>query len=248
MSPNLEWCIIRLGDDFNWWVEEVSDDIHWDVDCLSIIDPRQITHIVDLCSPFQQYGFGTDVINRAFLTFHIEKELSSKRVRLVQVSELLVDCEDQLFALPNIMDEEKGPYADLLDQITMMRVKMLNDMIDFSENLTIEELEEEVRERQNMDYIEGRAVHCFNEITAILEYVPDGYELDMEEGDHTLAPAKEEDYSEIPDLESEGESIKEADSLLWSKKDAEGEEKIETEDFEEDIEVIKPRRGRPPKK
>lgn len=244
MSLNLDWCIIRLGDDLNWWVEEVSDDIHWDVDSLSIIDPRQITHIVDLCTPFQQYGFGTEVINRAFFTFHIEKELSSKRVRLVPVNESLVDCEDQHFALPDIMDEEKGPYADFLDQITMMRVKMLNDMIDFAENLTIEELEEEIRERQNTDYIKGRSVHCFNELTAILEYVPAGYELDMEEEEHTSAPTEEEEYSEITHIESGGENIREEDSLTWSKEE---EDNIETEDFEGEIEVIKPRRGRPPK-
>ena len=245
MSLNLDWCIIRLGDDLNWWVEEISDDIHWDVDGLSVIDPRQITHIVDLCTPFQQYGFGTDVINRAFYTFHIEKELSSKRVRLVQVNESIVDCDDQHFALPDIMDEEKGPYADFLDQITMMRVKMLNDMIEFAENLTIEELEEEIRERQNMDYIKGRAVHCFNELTVILEYVPAGYELDMEEEDHTLAPTGEEDYSEITPVESGGENIREEDSLTWDENDSEGENK--TEEFEMETEVIKPRRGRPPK-
>ena len=95
-----------------------------------------------------------------------------------------------------------------------------------------------------MDYIEGRAVHCFNELTAILEYVPAGYELDMEEEDHTSAPTGEEDYSEITPIESGGENIREEDSLTWSKEE---EDNIEAENLEEETEVIKPRRGRPPK-
>ena len=41
-TPQLEWCIVRLGEDHNWWVTEVSDSVRWDADGLSIIDPRQV--------------------------------------------------------------------------------------------------------------------------------------------------------------------------------------------------------------
>src|SRR5262245_14895431 len=27
-TPQLEWCIVRLGEDHNWWVDEVSDPVH----------------------------------------------------------------------------------------------------------------------------------------------------------------------------------------------------------------------------
>ena len=47
-SPQLEWCVVRLGEDHNWWVDEVSDPVRWDVDGLSIIDPRQVDHIIEL--------------------------------------------------------------------------------------------------------------------------------------------------------------------------------------------------------
>ena len=50
-SPQLEWCVVRLGEDHNWWVDEVSDPVHWDVDGLSIIDPRQVDHIIELIEP-----------------------------------------------------------------------------------------------------------------------------------------------------------------------------------------------------
>ena len=93
----------------------------------------------------------------------------------------VLESEDPLFALPDVLDEEKGPYADFLDHITKLRVKMLNDLIDFAQNLTVEELEEEIREKQNADYMEGRASHFFTELTAILEYVPEGFELDDDE-------------------------------------------------------------------
>ena len=174
-SPQLEWAIVRLGSDVNWWVEEISDDVHWDVDGLGIIDPRQISHVVDLCESLGEYGFDPEILDSVFFKFKIEKALKENRVRLVQTRDSLIHSDEQLFALPDIMDEEKGPYADFLDQITRFRVKMLNDLIDFEHNLTIDELEDEIRERQNSDFLEGRAVHFFNEVTAILEYVPDGF-------------------------------------------------------------------------
>ena len=95
------------------------------------------------------------------------------------------------------MDEEKGPYADFLDQITKSRVKLLNDLIEFDENLTIDELEEEINARQNNDYFEGRAVHFFNEITAILEYVPDGFELDVDDDSETTQKKELEEFQKL---------------------------------------------------
>src|SRR4051812_23672127 len=47
----LDWCIVRLGDDHNWWVAETSDPVRWDVDGLSIIDPRQLSHLIELVDP-----------------------------------------------------------------------------------------------------------------------------------------------------------------------------------------------------
>ena len=52
-SGILDWCMVRLGDDHNWWVREVSDPVRWDTDGLSIIDPRQVAHLIELVEPLR---------------------------------------------------------------------------------------------------------------------------------------------------------------------------------------------------
>ncbi len=200
--PKLEWCIVRLGEDHNWWVDEISDPIHWDVDGLSIIDPRQWAHILDLLDPLWDYGFQGELAEAAFIAFNIDKPLETNRVRLSRSFESLMDSEEKLFALPNLLDDEKGPYADFLDHIAKLRVKFLNDAIDFEQRLTVEELEEEIREAQHNDFMEGRATHVFSEITDILEYVPAGYELDSE-ADEDTPVARTKKPAEAEDLEEE---------------------------------------------
>lgn len=223
-SPKLSWCVVRLGEDTNWWVEEISDNVHWDVDGLSIIDPRQFIHIMDLMDPLTEYGLDSDILESAFFSFSIDEKLDNGRVRLTRSKESLLESEETLFALPNVVDEEKGPYADFLNHITRLRVKMLNDVIDFKQQLTIEELEEEIRESQNQDFLEGRAVHFFNEITSILEYVPEGFELDEDESD---GAAGEDINEEFPDLDDSDEKIEEDETMRWDEENGD-------EDFDED--------------
>src|SRR5262245_24283704 len=182
-STSLDWCVVRLGEDHNWWVDEVSDPVRWDVDGLSIIDPRQVNHLIELVDPLRDYGFDQDVFEAAFIPFRIEKDLGNGKVRLKRVKDSLFESEERLFALPDSLDEENGPYADLLDHLTRCRVKMLNDLFDFEAKLTVDEVEDEIREDQNSSFIEGRAVHYFEELTAILDYVPTGYDTDKEEAE-----------------------------------------------------------------
>lgn len=220
--PQLEWCVVRLGEDHNWWVDEVSDPIHWDVDGLSIIDPRQVDHLIELIEPLREYGFDPDVFERAFIAFRIAKDLGKGRVRLARTKESLLESEEKLFALPDIIDEENGPYADLLDHLTRLRVKLLNDLFDFEEKLTVDEVEDQIRERQNSDFIEGRAVHLFTEITAILDFVPAGYGDDDEEPDAKRRSAADEE-DDLPEIEEEeDERMKNDSSLKWDEDDEEG--------------------------
>lgn len=230
-SPKLSWCVVRLGEDMNWWVDEISDKIHWDVDGLSILDPRQFAHILDLMDPLTEYGLDSDIIENAFFSFGIDKQEEDARVRLARVKDSLLESEDPLFALPDILDEEKGPYADFLNHITRLRVKMLNDLIDFKQQLTIEDLEEEIRENQNQDYMEGRAVHFFTEISNILEYVPEGFELDEEDID-TSSDDEEDLDEDFPDIEETEEKIEEDETMRWDE-DEEGEEGDEEEESED---------------
>jgi hypothetical protein len=134
-TSTLSWCNVRLGDDHNWWVNETSDPVRWDVDGLSIIDPRQVTHLIELVEPLRDYGFDQEMFDAAFIPFRIEKDLGSGKVRLKRVKESIVESDDKLFALADTLDEENGPYADLLDHLTRCRVKMLNDLFKFESKL-----------------------------------------------------------------------------------------------------------------
>lgn len=222
-SQKLEWCAVRIGADMNWWVAEISDPVHWDVDGLSIIDPRQMAYIIEQCESLREYGFDPDVIEPAFFAFAIASEEKTGVVRLERSKDSILEGETALFVLADTMDEEKGPYADFLDAITRARVRMLNDLIEFDQNLTVDELEEEIRERQNQDFMEGKAVHSFLEITSILDYVPDGYEL---EEDETAKGDDDEDLEDIPDFEDthEDEKLEEDETMKWDEDEPEEEE------------------------
>jgi hypothetical protein len=230
-SPQLEWCVVRLGEDHNWWVDEVSDPVHWDVDGLSIIDPRQVDHIVELIEPLREYGFDQDVFERAFIPFRIAKDLGKGKVRLTRVKQPLLESEEKLFALPDVIDEENGPYADFLDHITRLRVKMLNEILDLEEKLTVDEVEDQIREAQNTDFIEGKAVHLFNEITAILDFTPEGYGDDDEESDKGRG---EDDEDDLPDVEEEeDEKMKNDSSLKWDEDEDEDSDEEKADGDEE---------------
>lgn len=225
----LDWSIVRLGEDHNWWVSETSDPVRWDVDGLSIVDPRQIQHLIELVDPLRDYGFDQDIFEAAFIPFRIDKDLGNGSVRLKRVKESVFDSDEKLFGLPDILDEEHGPYADLLDHLTRCRVKMLNDLFNFESKLSVDEVEDEIREDQNTNFMQGQAVHTFDELTAILDYMPAGYDADEE------APAKaveEEDDEDLPELdEEEEEKLKNDESLKWDEDEegeaAEGEEEGE---------------------
>ena len=239
-SPKLEWCIIRLGEDMNWWVTEISDNIHWDVDGLSIIDPRQVAHLIDIVEPLRDYDFQPNTFESAFYKFRIDKKIDNERLRLVRCNESFFESDEVLFALPDLVDEEKGPYADLLDHISTIRVKLLNDSIDFEQKLTVDELEDDIREEQNQDFMEGRAIHVFTEISNILEYVPAGYELDEDEDKEERDPEDEID-NDFPDIHDDDEKIKEDETMKWDEDDDEeeeedddDEEKDDDDDFDDD--------------
>ena len=234
-TSTLDWCVIRLGEDHNWWVHETSDPVRWDVDGLSIIDPRQVDHLIELVDALRDYGFDQDVFEAAFIRFRIEKDLGSGKVRLKRVKDSLFESDDKLFALADTLDEENGPYADLLDHLTRCRVKMLNDLFEFESKLTVDEVEDQLREDQNASFIEGKAIHTFEELTAILDFMPSGYESDDE------APAKEIDETEdLPELDAEEEEkLKNDGSLKWDdddedEDDDEKKEKDEDEDEDDD--------------
>ena len=89
---------------------------------------------------------------------------------------------------------------------------MLNDLFTFESKLSVDEVEDEIREEQNAHFIEGKAVHTFGELTSILDYMPEGIDSDDE---HPVKGVEEEtdDISEL-DAEEE-EKLKNDESLKW---------------------------------
>lgn len=217
-SAILDWCIVRLGEDHNWWVDEVSDPVRWDTDGLSIIDPRQAAHLIELCEPLRDYGFDQDLFEAAFIPFRIEKEASKGRIRLKRVKDSVFDSDEKLFILADVVDDENGPFADLLDHLTRCRVKLLNDVFKFEAKLTVDEVEDELREDQNASFIEGKAVHVFDELCAILDFTPAGFDENDDEGERAAASEDdaEIDDADLPDVDDEDdEAIKNDASLKW---------------------------------
>jgi hypothetical protein len=220
IAPKLNWCIVRLGNDYNWWVKEISDPIHWDLDGLSILDPKQVIYILDLMDTLKDYGLDTDILDRAFFKFRIDKRLKENLVRLTRVEENLIDSDEPLFALPNSIDEEKGPYADLIDHVTRLRVRLLNDSIDFKQNILPDEIVDDLNEQYQQEFFEGSAIHCYRELSDILEYIPAGFELDREEIHENTDKAEDLLYKDLDvdieeDTNDKEEVLEQDETMRW---------------------------------
>jgi len=231
-SKKLEWLIASLREDLNWWVIEVSENIPWDLDNLGIIDPKQWAYLIDLLDPLREYGLDTDIVEAAFIPYGIDKDLGDQKIRMVKSSESLFESEDILFILPDaVEDDETGPYADFLDHITTLRVKLLNDLIKFEQSMSVSELEEDLRDEMSNQFFEGKNLHYFSEVTAILDYTPAGYSLDDDDDDEKPAAEEKEIAEVIPDLEEAEEVIAPDETMKW-------EEEEEEEEEEKDIKEV----------
>jgi hypothetical protein len=227
-GPSLDWCIVRIGEDKNWWIDSISDNENWDADNLGIIDPKQFLHINELLDSMTEFGLDSQLVDDAFFTFAIDKELNDGLIKLVRVRDSLLKAEDMLFALPDVLNEEKGPYADFLNHVSEKRVSMLNELIDFVEPYTQEEMEEVLAEKQNNDFLEGRRSHFSDELFSILEFVPDGFAIDEDLEDETeKSKDADEDYS---DLEEDLIEVSEKEEKLLPDSDLKWDEEEEKED------------------
>jgi len=92
--------------------------------------------------------------------------------------------------------------------------------------LTVDEVEDEIREDQNADYAEGKSLHAFNELCAILDFMPAGWE--NEDGDDAARKSKAEadlDGEDLPELdEKEEEALKGDQSLTWDEEEKDKED------------------------
>ncbi|MDR1818128.1 MAG: hypothetical protein LBR07_08200 [Puniceicoccales bacterium] len=224
-AVNITWCLARFGKDLNWWVKKTSDPVNWDmVDGLSILDPKQLAYVLELLDPLRDYGLSSDIVENAFIPFQLgpkqEDNPAEKIVRLLRVNELVQESDAPIFALPDVVNEESSAYATFLDHISAVRVRFLNDSIQFEQKLTVDEMEEHLREIQNQTYTETKALHVFREVADILEFIPEGYDLpesDEQTDSGTDTETREDDapvgYDDIPD-EAEPK-MEEDETMIW---------------------------------
>lgn len=181
MSDKIEWCVVKLKNDYKWWIEKLSNEAHIDISFASVIDPKQFEHILELVSPLQDYGFQGDLLESAFLKFRIAAEIPNNQVKLEFTTQKALADEEPLFLLPNnVPVDNEGPYIEFIDHIIRTRVKLLNDLIDFKMPINTGEIEELLREGYHEKYNNGHKIHAFDEIVEILEYMPAGYDVTKE--------------------------------------------------------------------
>ncbi|MDR1303507.1 MAG: hypothetical protein LBJ81_02705 [Puniceicoccales bacterium] len=213
MSDRIEWCIVKLRDDYKWWVEKMSNDVNVDADYAGIIDPRQFEHIIELASPLTEYGLRNEIIENAFLKFRIQSELSGNQAKINFTTAKALSSEEPLFLLPNIIGDNEGPYVEFIDHIIRLRIKLLNDLIDFKVAINAEEIEESMREKYQEKYIDGNNVHIFDEVVDILEYTPSGYdvtkrgEFEEEEENEEETYLGESENFEVDEIEWDDEEL-----------------------------------------
>lgn len=224
ISPKLNWCKVRLGKDLNWWVAETSDKVNWDIDGYSLLDPRQATHMLETIEGLRDYGLDESIVEKAFIPFSIGERIGKTEIKLLRSEDSVLEAdEQQLFLLPDTIDDERSTYAELLDHITALQIKMLNDTFDFEKDISIEDMEEEIRENYSNDYMEGKAIHCFHEIMDILEYAPEGYSLEEDDEEDDSKQSDDENYEDIEDLpDEEDENIEEDETMHWEDEEEEG--------------------------
>jgi len=196
MKRQLRWLVARLGEDMNWWVEETSDEVHWGADALSLLDPRQVAYLREELERYEEYGFDPASLWRVFHCFEISSELPDGRVKLVASAHSIEDEDVQLFALPDLFDQEDDAYPVFLDALTTLRIKHLNATHHYARNLDELDMEEEIQARNADRYFSARAIHVFNELEDVLTWKPAEWDEDESEPQRAELTEDEDDEPE----------------------------------------------------
>ena len=198
---------------------------------LGIIDPKQFLLISELLDSMMVYGLESQLVDEAFFTFAIQGRTQGRAGQTFTGEGFSSEGRGHAFCFAGRLDEEKGPYADFLNHVTQIRVSMLNELIEFAEPYTQEEMEEVLAEKQNNDFLEGQRSHFSDELFAILDFVPEGFAIDADlEEDPDTAKDKTEDYSDLDtglEVAEKEEKLLPDEDLKW-----EEEEKEETTPYE----------------
>jgi hypothetical protein len=167
-----KWITVRLGDDLNWWLAESSTDVYRDEGARGLLDPRQVSHLVETLDKYRPYGYDHKLLSAAFQLFEVESELDEDRLRLAPVDLDICESGQQLFALPLVGDEESGAYYQLLDAIAAAHIRKLNSTHQYARVYADLEMQEELDALDRDRYFSSDNIHCFDEINEILEWSP----------------------------------------------------------------------------
>jgi hypothetical protein len=222
MFQKIEWCILKLRDDYKWWVEKISHDLSPDAESGGIIDPRQFEYMIELMSPLMDYGLHDEIIENAFLKYRIVSELPDNRIKVEHTATKVMTSGEPLFLMPHIVADNDGPYGEFIHSIIRSRMKLLNESNDFKGPIDVEEIEESIREKTREQYAEGNVTHVFDEIVDILEYTPAGYDV-AKKGEYE--GEEEEEVDELAYV-VEDEDV-EADEINWNNEELKNLEIIE---------------------
>jgi hypothetical protein len=168
-----------LEDDGNWWIHETSDTVNCDTS-LGILDPKQVEHIGDMLAQLKTYGLDEEMVNGAFIPYGVDREMPKEMLRLRETKDNVLNPRNRIFCLPNIVDDRDGQFAEFIDHIIALRVKLLNASLDSTKAIDVEEVDDIIHGEQRKRYISGVRTHVFDEVMAVFDYVPEGYSLDGE--------------------------------------------------------------------
>lgn len=176
-TPTLpHWIIVRLDENMNWWIDETSDDIDRSAGDRSVLDPRQITQLVEMLGQYRPHGLRPEQFAAAFQVYIAQSELSDGRLKLVLTDESIFDTGAQLFALPLIGEEDADAYSELLDAISVARIRRLNKTHHYARDCTELDMQEELDALDRDRFFNAETMHVFDEINEILEWSPAEWE------------------------------------------------------------------------
>ena len=171
-QPELQWIVVRLGEDLNWWLEQTSEEMQPAQGRRGVLDPQQIARLVEALDEYRAHGLPKKQVADAFRVFALEAEISEGALRLAPTDETILSAGPDMFAVPRVDGEDESPYQLFLDAISAARIRRLNATHHYTQPCTEFEMYEELDAIDAGRYLGGEPLHAFDEISEILEWSP----------------------------------------------------------------------------
>jgi hypothetical protein len=163
--------VVRLGEDFNWWIFPAPEEPDSPLANRSVLDPRQLRHVVEALAKYRQHGLDLKSFAQAFYFYALSSEISDGLLQLEATNTGFADGETELFALP-VIDDDDGPYFDFIDQLSDARIHYLNSTHQYTHACTLDEMQDELAALDHDRYFSTETMHAFDEVNQILEWSP----------------------------------------------------------------------------